>query len=639
YQPLVEALRGRLAREHAPGDVLTAPWLAELSRLLPELRERSPDLPFPASDEAMARTRLFESVARLLQALAKLMPLVLLIDDMQWADASSLDLLHYISRSFAQSKMPVLLIFSLRSEALAITPELAEWLSGLGRDLPVTRLELAPLTAEETVQLIRSLAPEEASGQAQRSDAERFGRWLYAETGGQPFFLIGTLKTLVEQGLLTIQPTEDGAQIIDLTPAIRNEHLVRGALPMRVREVIRSRLTRLVPNALSLLTAGAILGKSFTFERLCQVTGLPEHDGLPVLEALLASRLLVEVGTREKDAGEERFLFAHDKIRDVVYTEIGSTRRRLFHRRALDILQAASASPAELAHHALAAGLPEAAVRWSIAAGDEAMRLFAVRDALAHYEQAQQLARQSPGAGQHAANGSAALAPADFFHLSLQLGWAYELSSKFTQAMSIYEEMLTQAREMLEPVMECTALNRLATLLSQRSQNATRVEDLLHQALAVAESNGNSAGMAETEWTFAQTGYYLGKQLVFLAHAERALALARELNLQELIGRSLQMLATTKNLMGRWEESMALAQEGRTCYAALGHRPGEAACLGVMAVANILASRLQEGIDLARGALAISQEIEDPTGQMQGAFQLGPGLLESGAYTEALSVI
>jgi predicted ATPase len=131
YQPLVEALRGRLARENAPGDLLTAPWLADLSQLFPELRERSPDLPFPSSDETTARTRLFESVARLGQALAKRAQLVVFIDDLQWADASSLDLLHYVSRRWAESNSPILLIFSLRSEALAITPELAE-LTGFG---------------------------------------------------------------------------------------------------------------------------------------------------------------------------------------------------------------------------------------------------------------------------------------------------------------------------------------------------------------------------------------------------------------------------------------------------------------------------------------------------------------------------
>ena len=640
YQPLIEALRDRLAGENAPGDLLTFPWLAELSRLLPELREHAPDLPLPSSDEAMTRPRLFESVARLGQALARRAPLVMFIDDLQWADASSLDLLHYISHSFARSKIPVLLLFTVRSEALAIMPELAGWLSDLERDLPITRLALDPLTPEETVQLIRSLASDELREPAERRDTERFGHWLYTETGGQPFFLMETLKTLVERGILTVRTAGHGAPGIDIAPALHYERLERGILPAGVREIIRSRLARLPSHALTLLTAGAVLGGTFPFERLCQVASIHENEGLPALEALLTSRLLTEAEHEGSYPGEERFLFTHDKIRDVVYTEAGSTRRRLFHRRALEILQAASASPAELAHHALAAGQASAALRWSIAAGDEAMRLFAVRDAIAHYEQAQRLTRQAAGDASHLAQAIAASGPPlDLSHLFLQLGWAYELQSSFAQATSLYEEMLALAREMQESVMECAALNRLATLTARHALDAVRAEKLLQQALTVAESSGNMVGVAETTWNLAQTGFYAGKIVASLPYAERALVLARELDLPELIGRSLHALATLEFALGKWEEGLSHAEEARTRYVALGNREMEVGCLCKLAEISINVGQPQEGIDAARAALAISQEIEDPWGQINAAVQMTPGLLDQGAYAEALSVI
>jgi hypothetical protein len=96
YQPLIEALRTRLEAENAPEDLLDDLWLAELARLLPELRGRYPDLPVPTQDELTARGQLFEAVAHLLDALAKSAPLVLLVDDLQWADGASLDLLRYL---------------------------------------------------------------------------------------------------------------------------------------------------------------------------------------------------------------------------------------------------------------------------------------------------------------------------------------------------------------------------------------------------------------------------------------------------------------------------------------------------------------------------------------------------------------
>src|SRR5947209_7833862 len=102
YQPLVEALRPRLEEENAPEDLLDDVWLAELSRLLPELRGRYPDLPTPTQDELSAKLRLFEAVARLVDALPKPAPLVLLLDDLQWLDGASLDLLRFLGHSWSR---------------------------------------------------------------------------------------------------------------------------------------------------------------------------------------------------------------------------------------------------------------------------------------------------------------------------------------------------------------------------------------------------------------------------------------------------------------------------------------------------------------------------------------------------------
>src|SRR5207302_10400358 len=103
YRPVIEALRPRIERENAPDDLLSDTWLAELVRLLPELGDRYPDLPAPRGDKSVAGHRLFEAVARLLQALAKRAPLVLFIHDVQWADTASLAVFHYLARSWSES--------------------------------------------------------------------------------------------------------------------------------------------------------------------------------------------------------------------------------------------------------------------------------------------------------------------------------------------------------------------------------------------------------------------------------------------------------------------------------------------------------------------------------------------------------
>jgi DNA-binding SARP family transcriptional activator len=252
YQVLVDALRTRVAHENAPDDLLSDVWLTELSRLLPELRDRYPDLPLPPLGEAEARISLFEAVAQLAQALVARAPLVLFLDDFQWADASSLDLLRYVSRSWVESSAPVLLLVSIRSEAPLQNgkdrSDLLEWLTGLEQDVHTVRVGLGTLSAEESMRLVQALVQEESPQTQGRipllspsrtkrmerteveSGSERFNRWLFDQTHGHPLFVVETLKSLMERGLLVPQPDNNEGWSNDFVASLDNEHLLRGFL-------------------------------------------------------------------------------------------------------------------------------------------------------------------------------------------------------------------------------------------------------------------------------------------------------------------------------------------------------------------------------------------------------------------------
>jgi DNA-binding SARP family transcriptional activator len=460
YRPVIEALRPRIERENAPDDLLSDTWLAELARLLPELCDRYPDLPAPTGDKSVARNRLFEAVARLGQALAARAPLVLFIDDVQWADATSLDVVHYLARRFAESETPALLLLTLRMGERDLLPGLAEWRPAMERAVPLTHLPLGPLTAEDILRLLQVVS---GKGERRAAGLERFGQWLCAETEGQPFYLMETLKFLLERGVLASHATEDGGWTIDFTAAMEHETVVRGFFPPSVREVIVARLDRLTPNASALLVAGAVLDQGITFERLCQVADLAEQDGLPALDEALHSHLLQEAEREGGRMADGRYMFAHAKIRAVVYAEAGEARRSIFHRRALNVLQAAAAPAAVLAYHALAAGLAEPAFRFSLAAGDEAMRVVAVRDAITFYEQARHLLTE-----QLHGLGLLTMLPApEIEHLYTHLGRAYELNAEWEKARAVYTMMLAYAQEAGELVMESTAQSHLAALAAQ----------------------------------------------------------------------------------------------------------------------------------------------------------------------------
>jgi DNA-binding SARP family transcriptional activator len=324
YQPLVEALRPRLEEENAPeellDDLLDDLWLAELARLLPELRVRCPDLPAPTEDELAATVRLFEAVARLLDALAQRAPLVLLLDDLHWMDGASLDLLRYLGRFWSRHDSRVLLLGTVRRDGLELKSQLSAQLVDLGRDVPVSQVSL------------------------------------------QPLYLLETLKLLREREWLVPRPSADGTwrlePSVEMTAAVLQEQSRRGLVPPAVRALIQARLAQLSPGARQLVLASAVLGTQATAEHLWQVAELGVQAGVEALEEAVGSGLL-----REEAAGMGRpgsYRFAHQLMREVVYTELGEARRQVLHRRALELLYTGEARSSELAYPALLAG--EAAI-------------------------------------------------------------------------------------------------------------------------------------------------------------------------------------------------------------------------------------------------------------------------------------
>src|SRR5256885_289112 len=220
YQPLIDVLRLRLEQEHAPDDLLSDVWLAELSRLLPELRDRYPDLPVPSTDEALGHNRLFEATSRLLQIGAPRLPLVLLLDDMQWADTATLDLVLYLARSLAEQSAPVLLLLNLRTGADTFPDLQSSWVMALKRTrIPLTTLVLTAFTKEETQRFVQKLAwteqplevgntrstdgcPENGEASTFREALVPFADWLYFQTRGQPLYLVETLKGLLAREII-----------------------------------------------------------------------------------------------------------------------------------------------------------------------------------------------------------------------------------------------------------------------------------------------------------------------------------------------------------------------------------------------------------------------------------------------------
>jgi tetratricopeptide (TPR) repeat protein len=361
------------------------------------------------------------------------------------------------------------------------------------------------------------------------------------------------------------------------------------------------------------------------------VAGLEESQALTALDELLARQLLLE---RDEvvtgSAYEPAYSFSHQKLGEVVYAEAGAARRRILHRRAFEALQATATPAAELAHHAFLAGLWAETIQYSLVAGNEAMDLFAVRVAIAHFETAWQVAERT--AWPEAVSG------ADRQDLFASLGRAYELTEAWSQAQDVYQAMVTYAQSIGATAMECLGLNRLATVLINGFRELQQATALLEQARTVAEQSGDRRGLAETEWNLSIAARM--EQEIHLArhHGEQALAIARQLGHPQLLARCLNSLAYVHCYLRQWDEAEAYATEARDLYAAAGNQILEADSQRVMGWSQVYSGRPRHSLATLQETFGFSQQIENVWGEAECGWRLALTVLELGRYGQAITL-
>ena len=629
YGGVISVLRPRLERERAPDDLLDDVWLSELGRILPEIRERYPDLAPPTADEATAGSRLFEAVARLFEALARRRPVTLFMDDVHWADASSLNRLRYVARRLAEDGTPVLLLLAMREEEMDRVADLRGWLSSLERVMPVRRLELGCLKADDTLRVLLSLTGN--AGEDPARGLQEFGRRLHAVTGGQPFFLLETIRALLDRGTLTVRSkTGEGS-----TAVADAEGTLEGLLPPGVRGLIRERLSRLGPAASDLLAAGAVLGDGFGFELARRVVGLEENEGLSALDEALRGRLLRE--SRLRRGGEYGgYSFVHDKIRDVVYTDAGEARRRVYHRRALEALEGEGAPAAELARHAHAARTTEAAFRHSVAAAEEALAVFAVEDARVHLGRARSLLEGEASGGETSRLGT----PDERLRLHAGQGRVHEVTREWGEAQGAYEKMLVEARGSGDREAEWGTLHRLATLGIDASAGQAWQEDEFYRGVRRKRDDGYEEGDGRGVQGpgHATPEDFAWSLSAARARATEALRLAREMRREDLVAQSLAVLGALEAYSGRWERVLSAAEEGLSFYSRVGDRATEGRMLNLLAHGLFMTGEPAHAVRRMRDHPGLTGELGDREIHRANVNGMALALIEIGDYEEALAV-
>lgn len=465
YAPLRNSLRDHPILRDLLSRLRSQPpsWILPLRPLLPGLEKILPYGIEPAGES----TSLREAWASLLTAMARQsdQPFHIVMDDLHWADIPTWELLSALHR--AAGSEPLVVIGLCRQEDLpADRLPILRFMerSGASISLPLPRLNY-----EETAALARHADP-------QRGADAIFVKRLHQETGGNPFFIIETVRAMREAG-----------------PEVR-------ALPPSIQRVIEARLERLSPPGQETLSMAAAIGRSFNSALLQRISHKESDELIPLIEEWAQRGLVYE--------SEDGYDFRHDQFRQVAYARLGRARREYTHRQIADALADSipRADAASLAHHYAHSDQPLKALPHLAQAGEQALRLRSYHEARQFGQQAVRLLGQMPGPGQRA----------ERIDVNLQLAQAYAYTGDLQHALEILNETEQMALALGDETRLGQVFRRAAQFFWLRGQPQP-ASDYARRALRVAEER------ADTDLLYASLRM-LGRVSIALAAFDDAIA-------------------------------------------------------------------------------------------------------------------
>jgi class 3 adenylate cyclase len=450
YWPWVQIIRSYV-HDKEPKELASemGPGAADIAQVVSEVKERLPGLPAPPQLEPdQARFRLFDSITTFLKNASKGAPLMVVLDDMHWADKPSLLLLQFLAKELRGSRL--LVLGTYRDVELRRQHPLAQTLGELNRENLSQRVLLRGLTENDVkrfVEVTAGTTPSEALVQA-----------VYKETEGNPFFVNEIVRLLVADGRL-----EKAEGVKDWSVTI----------PQSVREVVGRRLDHLSDECNKVLTIGAVIGREFGIKLLEKVAEVKGDRLLEALEEAMAARVIAEL-----PRATDQYWFSHALIRETLYEELSTTRRVRLHRQigeALEELDAEGNLP-QLAYHfaeAAPGGDVEKALDYATRAAERAMSQLAYEEAAGHYERALQVVESREPLDERAVA-----------ELQIALAEALSKAADLEKALDVAEAAFERAKKLGEPSLLARAALAYgdASFFAARSQ--PRTPEFLKVALA-----------------------------------------------------------------------------------------------------------------------------------------------------------
>lgn len=468
-----------------------------LFRILPNVSRPSSVSSSEGKDE---QERLFWAVTGFLRAIAEEVPLALLLDDLHWADSTSLALLQHLARHTRAYR--VLLLGTYRDVEVGRQHPLERALRDLGREQLVEGVHIRRLEREGTAALIATTFGEDEL-------SVEFSELVYQQTEGNPFFTQEVLRALVERGDIYRQ---DGRW--------ERREVQEIEVPESIRSAIGERLSRLSEEAQAILCEASVFGQTFGFDQLQALGQRDEEEVEAALETATAAGLL-------RVAENDVYAFNHALTQQVIYTELSPRRRRRLHKAAGEALErlpqrTREERAAELAWHFLDGEDAERALSYAVLAGDRAEAVFAHAEAERHYRTGVQLAREMGNASAEA-------------QALEKLGAMFAIVGRYDESLEVLEQAIPLYRATGNADAETRVLGHVGRVHWRRGtpqEGIARLEPIVEKL----GPDVLSRGYAECYIALAHLFFASGKYREQLRAAEKASDLARLLGDDQLLG-------------------------------------------------------------------------------------------------------